>query len=240
MSTIGGTAVRGSDVVAAMPFAAGSRDEVLAQSQRPAEAFTGTDALARALASQAPWIWLLGDRVRPRPDALEQLLDQARPGDERPASLLAGMVLDAAGAAVAPALPAGGGRELADVVRLAGRSLLPIRHAPFANCLVARECFIGEGFPQRSRYGRYAPVEWTARVLRTRDGYFVPASVVVSDGGTGRRDGLTSIPALARMARSGTWTRGETLAAARALAGQVIGGARAPARGPGAAGWRAA
>jgi len=239
MPTIGEIAVKGSEIVAAVPVPSSNPDEVLAQSEPPAEAFHGADALAQALASRAPWIWLLGPRVRPRPDALERLVQCARPSGEPPASLLAGMVIDGAGGAVGPELPAGGGRELADVVRLAGRSLLPIRHSSFANCLVARQCFLDHGFPEFSRYGRYAPAEWSARVLRSGAGYFVPASIAVHEGSASRQEALASIPALARMARTGVFTRGETLAAVRLLTGELIAGAGAPPAPPqGATPWR--
>jgi hypothetical protein len=192
--------------------------------------FHGKDALIAAFASRAPWIWLLGARAAPRPDALECLLECAAPAGERPASLLAGMVLDPDGAPVGRDLPAGGGRSLADVVRLTARSLLPIRHATFANCLVARECLEREGLPDVARYGPYAAAEWSARALRGGAGYFVPASVVVLERGPARprAPALRSIPALVRMTRTGTWTRGETLAAASALACDAIGGRRDP------------
>jgi hypothetical protein len=200
-----------------------------AQSHTPAQVFHGPDALVGALASRAPWIWLLAARAAPRPDALERLLECAAPAGERPASVLAGMVIDADGAPVGRELPAGGGSSLADVVRLTGRALLPIRHATFANCLVARECLVREGLPDIVRYGPYAGAEWSARALRGGVGYFVPASVVVLERGrAGRRAALGSIPALLRMTRTGTWTRGETLGAASAVARQAIDPGREP------------
>jgi GT2 family glycosyltransferase len=227
-----GVLVHGSHVVAALqaPRARSHVDRALAaQSQHPAQVFHGHDAVVSALASGAPWIWLLDARAAPRPDALERLLECAAPAGERPASVLAGMVIDAAGAPVGRALPAGGGRSLADVVRLTGRGLLPIRHTTFANCLVARECLVREGLPDIVRFGPYADAEWSARALRRGVGYLVPASVVVLERGrAGRRAALGSIPALVRMTRTGTWTRGETLGAASAIAREAIDARREP------------
>ena len=146
-----------------------------AQTRPPDASFAGRDALGRALNSGADWIWVVGRGAIPRPDALECLLLNREPPGESPASLLAGMVLDPSGTTLASKLPAGDERH-PDVVRLVVKRALPIRSATFANCLVARECLVRHGLPDVERYGPYADVEWSSRVLRAHPGYLIPSS----------------------------------------------------------------
>ena len=199
--------------VAALTMQADASFDLGIQTVAPEVSFVGPGALAQAVASSADWLWLLAPGARPHADALARLIDSTSPRDERPAVLLAGMVRDGAGRAVAAELPAGDERRLTDVVRLAGQRLLPIRNATFANCLVARDCFIRHGVPDSGRYGRYAPTEWTARVLRKETGYFVASSVVVI-GETIARSARPDA-ALFRMLRAGAWNRGEAISQLR-------------------------
>jgi hypothetical protein len=186
---------------------------VSGQTRRPELVFAGDDALERAIQSSADWIWLLARGADPRADALERLLALREPPDERPASLLAGMVRNASGITLASQLPAGDERH-PQLIRLAAKRMLPIRSAPFVNCLVARDCFVRHGLPDAQRYGPYADVEWSARVLRAHAGYFIPSSVVVLEQPVRRRDQIRAIPALVRMLGTGALTRGESLALA--------------------------
>jgi hypothetical protein len=204
------------------------------QTRRVAESFTGAAALARAVASHADWIWLLGNGARPRDDALERLLEFVEPPGEAAAAVVSGMVRDAAGRAVGHELPAGDERRLEDILRLAELGVLPIRNTTFANCLVERACFARAGLPDSNRYGPYAPVEWSARVLAAHPGYFVPSSIVVLDDPMGRVASLRSTTALARMVGTGAWTRGEGLAALRRVTRTAVRPGR-PQRGHGAA-----
>ena len=180
------------------------------QSRPPDAVLAGPDGLERALREGADWVWLLARGADPRPDALERLVDAHAPAGDAPASLLAGRVVDPDGTTVASEVPAGDQRN-PQLVRLVGRRMLPIRHTTFANCLVARGCFTRHGVPDERRYGPYAAVEWSARALRVETGYFIPSSVISVDPRPSRRDALAEIPALVRMLRSGTWTRGEAL-----------------------------
>lgn len=182
-----------------------------AQTRAPEDVFTGPDALARAHAAGASWIWVLEAGAVPRPDALERLVAAQAPPGAAGATLIAGAVVDDAGRVRDAAVP-GFRIERPDVIELAGRGLLPIRHAPLAHCLVAREALTRHGFPDTARFGPYAAQEWSARVLRDADGYFDASSVVVSAAANGR-PGPRDAPALARMLRSGAWSRGDQLAA---------------------------
>ncbi len=185
------------------------------QTRPPDHLFTGPDGLERAVASGAEWIWLLARDANPRADALERLLAARQLPCEPPASLMAGMILDSSGCALACRLPAGDIRH-PDLANLVGLRVLPIRNVTFANCMVARDCFVRHGLPDANKYGPYADVEWSARVLRAHTGYFIPASVVaLPQTGRSRRAPRT-FPALVRMLGAGVWTRGESLTMATA------------------------
>jgi hypothetical protein len=173
-------------------------------------------ALEAALASDAEWLWLRAQGAEPRDDALAPLLAAVEPEGAARATVLAGIALDKRGqplqgdAQPAPAI------DSAEAVRLVERRLLPLRSAGFANTLVERSAFERHGVPDARRFGRHAPAEWTARVLRTETGYIVPASVVVipPGAGTAGADGaLSELLATARMLRTGTWTRGDSAGA---------------------------
>ncbi|HLY49902.1 MAG TPA: hypothetical protein VKR21_11975, partial [Solirubrobacteraceae bacterium] len=125
------------------------------------------------------------------------------------------------------------GLEYADSAAILGlveQRLLPIRHAPFANCLVRRSCFTRYGLPDTVRYGPYAPSAWTAAVVaRGEAGYFAPLSIVrlAADPPTVSPAGaLGMIYPMLRMSRSGTWTTGESVEMLMRLARQAVGSQR--------------
>ena len=184
----------------------------------------GPGALERALASGADWLWLLGAGARPRDDALERLLAAVEPEGAARAALLAGLVVDDRGVPLDDSLQPVPRGDPAEAIRLLRQRLLPIRSAPFANCLVARDAFDRHGQPDIPRFGAHAPLEWSARVLRDEAGYLVPASEVVMpppNAPAGRRAALADLLATLRMLPTGAWTRGD---AARALAAAAAGG----------------
>ncbi len=197
------------------------------QTEPPHEVFAGPGALARALGSDAQWLWFLAPGAQPREDALAQLVGAVRLELELEprASLVAGLVLDErTGRPLEDELPAPDGADVAAVIRLVGRHLCPIRHAPLANCLVERAAFDRHGPPDVRAFGRHAAVEWTARVLRSEPGRLCADSVVVLAAAPprrGARSALAAVPATLRTARSGAWTRGEALQAFAALAAEA-------------------
>lgn len=173
------------------------------------------DRLRDAACGESDWLWLLGSGIRPRDDALGPLLGAS--GD---AAIVAGVAVDAAGRILVDRLPIVTARALDVVVELAERALLPIRATPFVNVLVRRTCFEHYGLPDEQRYGRWAPLEWSARVLRERAGYLVPASRVAL-GVDVERALPADAAAFVRMLRSGTWTRGDALAALKSASMSV-------------------
>ncbi len=183
--------------------------------QRPgvSEVFTGADALTRAVRSDSDWIWVLAPGAEPEHDALARLLHASQMPDGPSPTIVAGAVRDVSGATVVSDLPAGDEHNpgVVDAVRC---RTLPIRNTTFANCLVERACFERHGLPDDRRYGPFAPVQWSADVLRSEPGCFVPASVVTVARLTvrPRRDALAAAPGLLRMLRTGAWTRGDALA----------------------------
>lgn len=175
--------------------------------------FSGAD-LEQAIASGVDWLWFLAAGADPRPDALELLLDGTRPTGAPPASMVAGMVLDRRGRILESELPAPDHQDAAAALRVLPGRLLPIRHASFAHCLVARAAFVRHGLPDVRRYGTRAPVAWTARVLGEEAGYFAPGSVVTLDPPAwppDRRTALAALPGTLRLVRSGAWTRSESV-----------------------------
>jgi hypothetical protein len=191
----------------------GSDPAPAAEQTVPVVAWFGGAEIEQAIASGADWLWFLAAGAEPRPDALELLLDAARPPGEPPASIVAGMVLDRAGGMVETELPAPDHENAAAALRVLPGRLLPIRHASFAHCLVARATFDRHGLPDFRRHGALAPVAWTAAVLGSETGYFAPASVVTLDAPAwppDRAAALAALPGTLRLIRSGAWTRGES------------------------------
>lgn len=177
-----------------------------------AAVFTGAEALSAAIESDADWLWLLERGVDPDEDALQRLVQSIEPSGEEVASVVAGTVLDRAGRPVEDHLPAVSYADNALVVRLVNQRLLPIRRAPFANCLIRRSCFDRYGLPDVGGFGPFAVSAWTATVFGAETGYFAPLSVVRlrDDVSRAARPGvLTTARYAVRMRRSGAWTRGD-------------------------------
>jgi len=178
----------------------------------------GNAGLARATTAGADWLWFIGSGARPRPDALERLLEGAHPTGEPSAAMVAGLVVDQTGQPVEELVPAPDHLDPAKAIRLAERRLIPIRHAPLANCLVERRALERHGLPQPASFGPHAARVWTAHVLRHAPGYLAALSMAELDMPPGRAPRVGTPTETIRTARSGVWTRGETL---RALADLV-------------------
>jgi hypothetical protein len=192
--------------------------DLATQVRPPVTVVTGPDALQRAIFSEADWLWLLAAGARPEERALERLLEGVEPVGAPPAAIVAGMLVSPAGHPLEHQLPAPRYADDEAVIRLVPQRLLPIRHATFANCLIRRECFIRHGVPDFASFGSQAPAAWTSAVLREAPGYFAPLSVAYAPHAPRpllRRGWLREARTTIRMARSGTWTRGECV---RALA----------------------
>jgi hypothetical protein len=176
---------------------------------RPVETMTGEDALEQAVRVSADWIWVVEGGGVPAPDALERLLEAS--ATDPTCVISAGLVVDADGDAIELLVPAGTERETEAVLRLAQARLLPIRNATFAHTLVRRDALAQHGLPDWPRLGRYAAIEWSARVLAQEgaSGVLVPSSIVrLHDDAMPQPADLL---AAARTARTSTWTRGEAV-----------------------------
>lgn len=129
------------------------------------------DAAALAESRSDEWAWLVQD-VTPAPDALDVLLEAAARLPD--AVLLAAKVLRPDGSLhFVPAWPHYG--RVSDIVEAAPARALPLREASFHGVLV-RTAVIDEVGPPLDHPA--AAREWTARILRTRPGYLVPAATV--------------------------------------------------------------
>ena len=153
-------------------------------------------AAARATTSL---VWLLDASATPSSATLPPLLEHA----DAPA---ASLPVDQNGVPIETAL----GRiddDDADAVlaRIIERRV-PLRHTTVTSLLLERDLVAAVPPPDPDRFGRYAGTEWTARVFARRPGMLVPASRVEL---AAPRAG--SPLAAVRMARSGTWRRGEAL-----------------------------
>ena len=163
-------------------------------------------ALGRGLASGREWILLSDRSLEPRPTALDELIGGLRRADGLPApDLLAGVVVDAAGA-VDDALAAWYRRAPTELAMAAAeRRLLPIRAA--AGPVMVRRA-AAESKPPRPR-AAFAPgavLEWTARLLRDAPGYLVPGSeyVAVAAARDPALDPFTAVRLVAGSAFAGT------------------------------------
>jgi len=124
----------------------------------------------------ADWIWVLDGSVAPSSGALRVLMEAVRglgSGDQP--ALLAGVTLDRRGA-VDPSRAAWYRRAPTEAaLEAAELGLLPIRAAA-GSVLVSRRAALAEGGPRPGLALPGAMLEWTARLLRTRKGYWVPES----------------------------------------------------------------
>jgi GT2 family glycosyltransferase len=137
------------------------------------------EGMRAACAAAADWVWLLDDDTVARPDALRQLLAARERAPELPApSLLASRVEWSDGRAHPMNMPTIRRRDSDALVAAAAAGLLPLRATTFLSLLVRRTAIDRHGLPLK-HYGFQADdIEFTARILRTEHGYFVPESVV--------------------------------------------------------------
>ena len=154
------------------------------------------DAATRAT---TPLVWLLDASATPSASTLPALL-------EHPDTPGASLPVDSDGLPVEPALGRIDDDDPDTVLARIMERRVPLRHTPVTSLLLERELAVAVAPPDPARFGRYAGTEWTARVFARRPGMLVPASRV--ELATPRAG---SPLAAVRMARSGTWRRGEAL-----------------------------
>lgn len=150
--------------------------------------------------ASAPLLWILHSAVVPDDGALPALLDNA----DRPA---VSMPVDPSGAPVEAALGRFTERDAEGVLAAVQLRRVPLRHAPVLSLLVEREIVMACPPPRPDRHGPWAGDRWTARMFARHGGVLVPASRVR----IARPQAPGSPVQAVRMARSGTWARGEAL-----------------------------
>ena len=171
--------------------------------------------LESALAGGADWIWVMDGSARPRPGALAALLAGLERVDGLPApSLLTGVVVGPDGRVPASRAPWYRRFQIHVALDSVDQELLPVR-AGIGPALVARDAVAAQLPPARAGLGPAAVLEWTARLLRERTGYLVPASESESDPSA--PDPLRSPLTAARLILSGAVVRPDRVAVALEL-----------------------
>jgi GT2 family glycosyltransferase len=156
--------------------------EVLEQAENLACAGGYGNGMLAARAAGADWIWLLDDDTNPTTTALEELLAATTPPDGLPApSLLAGRVDWTDGNPHPMNQVIVRRRDTDGLVAAAGAGLLPLRSCTYVSLLVEGGVLDRHGPPLVPFFFQGDDMEWTARVLRSEHGYYVPGSVVVHE-----------------------------------------------------------
>jgi GT2 family glycosyltransferase len=137
------------------------------------------EGIRQAYAEGADWMWLMDDDSIPRRDALEELLAVVGdpPDGVRPA-VLCSRVEWSDGTAHPMNIPTIRRRDLGLLATSARRGLLPLRAATFVSLALAREAVEHHGMPIKDYFWQVDDIEYTARILRSAMGYYVPGSVV--------------------------------------------------------------
>jgi len=164
------------------------------------------EALRRALAGGAEWIWVLDGTAVPRAGALERLLAALERVDGLPDPVLLGAVVVDSGGRVDRARAPWYRRAPTELAMAAAeRRLLPIR-ASSGPVLVQRSAAEAEPPRAGSAFAPGVVLEWTARLLRDRVGYMVPESEAVAAAGARdpALDPRTALRLVAGTAFSGT------------------------------------
>jgi len=141
----------------------------------------GEPWVERVSAAGIQWRWLRDGTAEPAPDALERLTGALAELRSLPSpALLASKVVDCDGAVVPALAPWYRRDDPALAMDAAGCGVLPIRAAGTGSVLVRDDVLDAAGAPRRGLPPGAAALEWTARMLRGRVGYLVPASVAVA------------------------------------------------------------
>jgi rhamnopyranosyl-N-acetylglucosaminyl-diphospho-decaprenol beta-1,3/1,4-galactofuranosyltransferase len=127
---------------------------------------------------RADWLWLLDDDSVPRPGALAELLAALERLDGRSPVLLGGRVEWLDGEPHPMNLPTFDQRDPGRLVDALRRGFLPLRAASWVSLFLETDAVRRGEMPRREFFFQADDIEYTARMLRRRSGYFVPTSVV--------------------------------------------------------------
>lgn len=125
------------------------------------------------------WIWLMDDDTIPSPTALQALLRAAEEAADHEPALLSSRAVWTDGRLHPMNYHGFERRDTGAVIEASERGLMPLRTATFVSLLVSRRAVDECGLPLCRYFLWSDDIEYTARVLRRRCGYLVPASVVV-------------------------------------------------------------
>jgi len=131
------------------------------------------EGMKRAAAGGWDWIWLMDDDTIPSPDALELLLSAP------PAALLASKVVWTDGRIHPMNPPRLDMKDMDAVVRGFKLGAVPMRFCTFPSLLVRGDVPARFGLPRKEFFIWSDDIDFTARVLRREQGYFVPDSVAI-------------------------------------------------------------
>ena len=126
----------------------------------------------------ADYAWIMDDDTIPAPDALAQLLAVAavEPG----LSVLASRALWTDGAEHPMNTPKRRMRaSRASIERASRHGATPVRSASFVSCFIAADAVRESGLPVAEYFIWNDDFEYTSRLLRRREGWYVPSSTVV-------------------------------------------------------------
>ena len=162
--------------------------------------------VTRALEDGPDWVWMLDDDTIPEPGALEALLDAPARVDGLPApALLCSRVKWTDGAPHPMNEPWPRWTDEATALGAIERGLLAIRAATYVSILVSGAALQESGPPRAPYFIWGDDVEFTARVLKERTGYYVPESVVVHKTKTNYMAARSDSPRYALDVRNKLW-----------------------------------
>lgn len=137
------------------------------------------EGLKRACEHGADWVWLLDDDTIVSPDCLARLLEaRAVSGLPLPA-LLASRVEWTDGRPHPMNRPILRRDDIAHSIACAEYGLAPLRTATWVSLLISRPAIERHGYPIAGYFLWTEDIEYSARILCTEHGYFVPQSVAV-------------------------------------------------------------
>ena len=138
------------------------------------------EALALGSERGYDWLWTLDDDTLPRADALARLLDARERLDGMPDPvMLYGRVIWTDGNLHPMNLANLDGRDPQRFFDGVARTLPPLRWATFPSLLVRADAVRRHGLPRKSFFLWSDDIDFTARILRSEPGYFVPESIAV-------------------------------------------------------------
>lgn len=180
--------------------------EVLALEENTGGAGGFSVGALAALVGGPDWVWMLDDDTIPEPGALAALLAApARVAGLPVPSLLCSRVVWTDGAPHPMNEPWPRWTDEPTALGAIERGLLAVRAATYVSILVSAEALRASGPPRPPYFIWGDDVEFTARVLKDRTGYYVPESLVVHKTKTNYMAARSDSPRYALDVRNKLW-----------------------------------